>query len=398
MVAAPLGAIEDRTQAVYDEYVAFFNEVYKVVDENYFFPVSRENFDNFIQWFNKEIYNNLNSKGKSSNYIKWRSAAYMIDYLKNPDDRFSAFFPPKDAKKFEEKVLGKKINLGIEGRFTDEGYFIVRLEPRSDAYKKGLRVKDIITQINSVDVLTMTEKEIAELLMPLEDTMVRLAYIDAETKKKRKISVTSKEYFRQSVFLVPVDIPGIYCLEIRTFNRKTSEDMFNYLSYIEKQGDSGLILDLRGNPGGPPLAACEISSFFLPPNEEFAYFQKKGQPKAMLSVPKIPTRYHYEGPIAILVNQESGSASELFAGVLQKRKRAVLIGKNTAGQVFLKSMFHFDDDSMVLLVTARGHHPDGEVFDFSGLVPNEYIDNKEIDLIRFAATYLKELDPLKRKP
>jgi C-terminal processing protease CtpA/Prc len=60
----------------------------------------------------------------------------------------------------------------------------------------------------------------------------------------------------------------------------------------------------------------------------------------------------------------------LFSGVLQDRERALLMGENSAGQVFLKSMFHFDDESMVLLVTARGHYPDGKVFSFDGLNPD----------------------------
>src|SRR6185503_7059480 len=223
------------------------------------------------------------------------------------------------------------------------------------------------------------------------DTKVRLKYIDHNTGKKNAIVVLSFEYFKQTVFMVPVDIPGVFCLQIKSFNRKTSEDMFRFLSLIEKQGKSGLIIDLRSNPGGPPLAAQEISSFFLPGGQEFAFFQKKGQDKALMKVPDIGEKYHYKGPIAILVNKESGSASELFSGILQKRKRAILVGTNTAGRVMLKSMFDYDDGSMLLLVTARGHFWDGSVFDFGGLIPDVAIEDKDskVDLVHFAANYLK---------
>jgi len=150
-----------------------------------------------------------------------------------------------------------------------------------------------------------------------------------------------------------------------------------------------LILDLRGNPGGPPLAAREIASFFLPGGGEFAYFQKRDQPKASLDVPVIPDQYKYDGPMAILVDEGSGSSAELFSGILQRRHRAVLLGKNTAGQVFLKSMFPFEDESMLLLVTARGHHPDGAVFSFSGLTPDRLVEEGEsVDLIQTASIYL----------
>ena len=171
--------------------------------------------------------------------------------------------------------------------------------------------------------------------------------------------------------------------------------MLNYLNYVEKKGDDqGLILDLRDNPGGPPLAAREISSFFLTPGEDFAYFQKRDHPKSLLDVPKIPEKYRYHNPIVILVNQKSGSASELFTGVMQKRDRAFIMGMNSAGKVFLKSMYNFDDESMLLLVTARGYYPDGEVFSFDGIKPNQKIETEE-NLVHLAAQYLASLGSFK---
>jgi C-terminal processing protease CtpA/Prc len=108
----------------------------------------------------------------------------------------------------------------------------------------------------------------------------------------------------------------------------------------------------------------------------------------------------YDGPIVILINKGSGSATELFSGVMQKQRRAVLMGQNSAGQVMLKSMFHFDDESMVLLITARGHYPDGSVFSFGGLNPDRFVQNDEEDkIINYATEYLMYVnikgDPLK---
>ena len=114
----------------------------------------------------------------------------------------------------------------------------------------------------------------------------------------------------------------------------------------------------------------------------------KNRPKSSLDVPEIPEEYRYKGDIVILVDNKSGSASELFSGILQGRDRAVVMGVNTAGQVFLKRMFYLEDQSMLLLVTARGHHPDGTVFSFDGVEPNEKIEDMDIDLIKYAAEYL----------
>lgn len=371
----------------YQVYLDFFEKVYETMDKNYYYPLNRLAFERFVTVFDKKIYSKLKSSGKSPDYIKWRSAAYLVDALKSPEDIFSAFMPPKAAEKYEKEALGKKIDLGIDGKIVPDGYLVTKIEIRSDAFEKGLRESDIIRKIDNVDVKKLTIKDISDRLTPLENTKVKIEYRDS-MKKNRVLEVVSKEYFKQLVFNIPVDVPGVYCLQIEHFNRMTGEDMSRLMDNILAKGDTSLIIDLRGNPGGPPLAAQEISGFFLTPKEEFTFFKWKNRPNAKLDVPLVPEKYQYRGDIAILVNEKSGSASELFAGIMQWRQRATVIGTNTAGQVFLKSMFNFDDKSMLLLVTARGHRPDGEVFSFKGITPDVEKTLGQEDLIHYAAEYL----------
>jgi len=378
-----------ESDSTYQSFMTYFEKVYDFMDVNYYKDVDRKEYDRFIGDFNKKIYSQLKNENKSDHYIQWRSAARLVDYLKNPEDIFSALYPPKPAKEYEQTVLGKRIDLGIEGKFVDGNYLVTHLEPRSDAYSKGLRMNNVIVKLNGRFTRDLEESEVDDVLNPLEGEEVSLTFYDNIDRIEKYISVVSQEYFKQTVFSCPVSAPNVYCLEIRRFNRKTSDDMFRHLEFFRQYGSiDGLIIDLRDNPGGPPLAAREISAFFLPPGNEFAYFQKKGHAPSNLDVPTIPEKYHYSGPMVILINNKSGSAAELFSGILQKRNRAVLMGKNSAGQVFLKSMFHFDDESMLLLITARGHHPDGKVFPFSGLIPDRFIDESDKDIIQYATTYL----------
>jgi carboxyl-terminal processing protease len=93
--------------------------------------------------------------------------------------------------------------------------------------------------------------------------------------------------------------------------------------------------------------------------------------------------------MVLLVNKESGSAAELFAGIMQQKGRAVLMGENTSGQVMLKSMFDLDDKAMLLLITSRGHYSDGRTFSFNGLDPdNKVTPEYQPDLIKIAGIYL----------
>jgi carboxyl-terminal processing protease len=252
-----------------------------------------------------------------------------------------------------------------------------------------LHEDDLILQIDGMPVGGMTQETIEGKLTPLINTRVKLSYLSHETKIQKAIEVVSKEYFKQTVFMHPVPVDGVFCLEVPKFNRMTGQDMYRFLTLIEAQHPKGLVLDLRGNPGGPPLAAREISAFFLKGGDEFAYFQKRNAPKADMDVPAIGPQYQFTGPIVILVDADTGSAAELFTGIMQFRGRAVVLGVNTAGQILLKTMFPFEDGSMVALVTARGHYPDGQVFSFDGITPDKIISGAPKDgLINLAASFI----------
>ncbi len=373
----------------YQEYVKFFEKVYQTFEDNYYLEPNRQIYNDFLKKFRKTIYAQLKSEKKSDDYVRWRSAWYLVDALKSKEDRFSQFYPPKPAVEFKHEAMGQLIDLGIEGRKNDAGFLVTRIEPRSDAFEKGLRELDVLLKLDGQSLKDMAEGDITKRLNPLAGTKAEILYLANEIKKEQTITVESKEYFKQTVFPCETPVAGVFCLEIPKFNRTTGDDMLRFLSIIEQHEPRGLVLDLRGNPGGPPLAAREIAAFFLKGGEEFTHFQKRGIPPDTLDVPVIPEEYRFKAPIVILVNEMSGSASELFSGIMQFRGRAVVMGTNTAGQCLLKSTFSFDDGSMVGLVTAPGYFPDGTRFSFSGLTPDTIITDAPKDgLINLAAAYL----------
>ena len=144
----------------YKQYTDFFEKVYKTFEDNYYLPPDRKIYDHFLKKFNTNIYAQLKSEGKSNDYVRWRSAWYLVDALRSKDDRFTQFYPPKPAVKFQHEALGEKIDLGIEGKKNDIGFLVTRMEPRSDAYDKGLREDDIILQIDGESVKGMPEEAI----------------------------------------------------------------------------------------------------------------------------------------------------------------------------------------------------------------------------------------------
>jgi len=187
-------------QDAYQGYVDFLEEVYQKMNENYYQPVAREIFDSFVNDFEEKIYPQLQDTKKSSDFIRWRSASFLVERLKSEEDIFSTFYPPKPAKEYKRKALGKRVDLGITGEKTDYGYMATHVEPRSDAYEKGLRENDVIIMIDEQKTLDIDAKEINNLLNPLIHTTLKLTYLNVDRESEQTIEVTSKEYFKQTVF------------------------------------------------------------------------------------------------------------------------------------------------------------------------------------------------------
>lgn len=373
----------------YARYVAYFREVFQLMSEHYYFDIQKSDFERFLQAFEQKIYPNLLLEKKSIDYVRWRSGAYLVDFLKQPDDLFSRFLPPKPAEEFAKEVYGQKIDLGIRGHREGPGFVVDFVEPRSDAYGQGLREQDFLLRIDGKEIGSMTQEQVLDRLNPLAGEKTRLSFIQAASRKPFEIVVESREYFKQTVFQRPTGVADIYCLQIEKFNQGTPDDMLHFLSYLANSQPKGLVLDLRGNPGGPPLAARAISAFFLPNGEPLVYFSGKNRPRSDLDIPAIPQAFHFDWPLVILVDKMTGSASELFSGVMQDRRRAVVLGEATAGQVLLKSLFDLSDGSTLAMVVARGHFPDGRPFPFDGVHPDEEMGPEHKDKAVFlAARYL----------
>ncbi len=375
---APDPDIKDTSY--FKPYLDFLKEVYERMDAEYYLPISRDTYEKFADDFKGRVLARLKDKGTTVQEIKYLGAGLLVGRLKEPSDAFSNFFPPKVAEEYRSDVLGYELGIGITGNMVDIGYLIDRVELRSDSYEKGIRPGDIILKIDGRDVRAMSDEELKKALYPPLEAIVRLDVIFSKTREVSPVEVKVRKFFKETLSSVPTGIPGMFYVKINQFNRKTGEDLTRLVAYFMKKRMKRLVVDLRGNAGGPPLAAREIAGLFLPKEKDLFYFQRKNRPKAMLSVPVSSIRY--DGKICIIIDRGSGSASELFAGTLRRYERAILIGERSAGKTYLKSMYHLEDKSMLVLVTSLAYLYNGEVYDPKGLKP-DFTVTENIDLFGF---------------
>jgi carboxyl-terminal processing protease len=170
--------------------------------------------------------------------------------------------------------------------------------------------------------------------------------------------------------------------KINKFNRETANDL---KSLIKKYGPDTIeymVLDVTGNPGGPPLAVREIMGLLLNPGSKIVYYEKKDQPEFGLVSPVSDVQY--KGRLIVLVDGGSGSSSEILAGALKAHKRAVIMGKeNTAGSASLKSAIRFEDGSMLALLTGQSYIFDGTLLGNDGVSPSYIIPDEVTDVKAF---------------
>ena len=349
-------------------YTDFFDQVYKKMNSEYYLDVSRERYENFLEYFKEDFLPEEVAAGNDRDKIKHNAAALLVRELRGPEDIVTRFFNPKKAERFEKKALGYSPGLGISGRCSDTGFIVTKVEARSDAYGKGLRPDDIILTIDGENVTKMDDERLKIKLYPPLETKVIIDVLFHATGKAGPLSLDAIKFFKEMVLFRSTGIPGMYYIKISQFNLKTAEDTAKIADYLMSKGMESLVIDVRNNGGGPPLAVCDTLGLFLPVGTQLMYFQRKNKPINLLVAPE--SRVKYTGKLAVLINDKSKSAAELFAGTLRSFNRAVLIGDKTAGVTYLKNMAYFEDKSMLLLITSLAYLHNGQQFDTLGILPD----------------------------
>ncbi len=292
----------NNTPSYYHPYLDFLEEVFQAFEAEYHYPVSREMYKNYRQIYKDSILSQIPPIDQRIDEVAYRGAGIMIEQMRHPDDEFTNFIPPQMAEEFTREAYGHYQDIGITGKLTEKGYLIQKVERRSDSWKQGIRAEQFIIKVEAKDVLKMSPEEIKTKLRPEIDTKINLTIWDKEIDKISEYKILSKEYYRETVESISTDVTGVYCLKIDSFNRKTTQDLKRILEKIKKNKINFLIFDIRGNPGGPPLAIQEISGIFLPADSKLAFYQKRNQLVAGLIAPS--SEITYDGPLAVLVDIE----------------------------------------------------------------------------------------------
>jgi carboxyl-terminal processing protease len=275
-------------------------------------------------------------------------------------DPHSTFLDPDTYRRMRERQEGHYYGLGITIGVIDGDITVQALFEGSPAYRKGIRRGDIIARVEGEDAKGWTSQQAVDRLRGPKGTTVR-------------ISIKRQGYDRLIDLDVPRDeiniksIPAAFMVDgttgyvkVQDFAENTDSDLAAALQDLRAKGLKRLLLDLRGNPGGPLEQAIRVSNRFLPPGDLIVYTRGR-VPNSDQDYLATEKSQYTELPLIVLVNRNSASASEIVSGALQDHDRALIVGETTFGKALVQSVYRISEGAGLALTTARYFTPSGRM-------------------------------------
>ena len=299
------------------------------------------------------------------------------------DDPYSSYLDPEGYKLQEKSIRGKYSGIGAEVTLKDGIVTVVTPIVDSPAEKAGMRSGDRILKIDgdSTNGLTLTEAVLK--IRGQAGTVVNLEILHQDAKDPISLSITRAELQEKNVSMEIRDDVAI--IRITKFAENTDDEVVKVLGDIPKD-TTGIVLDLRNNPGGVLQTVVEIASLFLQDGLVLSQVDNNGE-KIQYNVRR--TNPLVKLPLVVLVNEGSASGSEVLAGAFQDQKRATIVGTKTFGKGSVNTFYPLSDGSAIYLTIARWFTPLGRPIEGIGLNPDIESTLKAGELLDWAVDYIK---------
>jgi carboxyl-terminal processing protease len=313
------------------------------------------------------------------NYVDPVTTKQLIDGaitgMLNALDPHSAYLPPEMYKELQVDTRGSFGGLGIE--ITTRNNVLTVVSPIEDtpAYRAGVKSGDQIIKIEGEFTKDMPLVEAVRKMRGPKGTKIHLTLRREGVPNLIELNLTREVIKIQSVKARLLE-KGYGYLRITQFQEHTDEDLRRALGKLEDENGaplSGLVLDLRNNPGGLLTQAIRVSDEFIDSGlVVYTDGRLEGQKQKYFAH---KAGSHTEFPMIVLVNGGSASASEIVAGALQDHKRALVLGTQTFGKGSVQTILPLEENAAIRLTTARYYTPNGRSIQATGITPDIVLDN-----------------------
>ena len=304
----------------------------------------------------------------------------MLEALADP---YSTYLDPEAYGLSQSGFEGQYEGIGAEVAVTDGQVVVIATFENSPAAEAGILAGDIVLEIDGQKTTGMTSTEVVLLVRGSKGTIVELLVKHKNETETDLINIIRDDIELDSVGLTMME--DIAYVTIDRFTERTNQELGEVLSEIESQQAKGIILDLRGNPGGLLSSVVDVTSRFVTSGEVISVVYNNGDE----IVYKVNTQdITTELNMVVLVDSYSASGSEVMAGALQDSGRAIVSGQTTFGKGSVNMLYQLDNGSAIYLTIARWYTPDGNLIEGEGITPDYVLELEGNELIDWAVDYI----------
>jgi len=294
-------------------------------------------------------------------------------------DPHSSFMPPETYKEMKIETKGAFGGLGIEISMKEGVLTVISPIEDTPAFRAGIKAGDQILKIDEKFTKDLTIMDAVKRMRGTKGTKVTLTIMREGFEKPKEFPLLRDVIQVKSVKFKTLD-NGYGYIRIAQFQEKTDDDLDKALTALATENGgklSGLVLDLRNDPGGLLDQAVRVSEHFVDEGKMIVYTEGREKDSKMKFVSRKSVKQpNY--PIVVLINSGSASASEIVAGALQDHKRAVIMGTQSFGKGSVQTIIPLSDNSGLRLTTARYFTPSGRSIQAKGIAPDITVEKLEI--------------------
>jgi carboxyl-terminal processing protease len=291
-------------------------------------------------------------------------------------DPYTRYLTRQQLEETLSNIDGNFVGLGVELKCEPDGLRIVSVIPAGPAALSGIRKGELIVAVNDARIGEYSAETIADLLRGPEGTYLSTKVVNPEgasrlvTVQRRRVDVPSVE----NVHIADTE-HGVGYLKLTAFQKTTMSDVDQALANLYSRGLKTLIIDVRGNPGGLLQASVDVADRFLNEGKIVSTMGRNSKENFEYVAHRAGT---WNLPIVVLIDRDSASASEIFAGAIRDNQRGYVLGENSYGKGSVQGIFRMESFTAGLcLTTAKFYSPSGKEINRNGVAPNEEIPTRD---------------------
>jgi carboxyl-terminal processing protease len=274
-------------------------------------------------------------------------------------DPHSNFFDARQFALLREDQRGKYYGVGMVVAPRENHTVVMAPYVGAPAYNAGLRPGDVIVKVDEKSTEGLTTTEVADLLKGPKGTVVKITVSREGYSEALVFTVTRDEIPRHSVDIAFLLKPGIGYVRLSGFNETTDREIADALKQLDAPSLDGLVLDMRGNPGGLLNEAVAVGDMFLDKNQLIVSHHGRTSPERRYYA--IRGNQGDTVPLVILVNNNSASATEIVSGAVQDHDRGLIVGETSFGKGLVQTVTPLSENTGLALTTARYYTPSGRL-------------------------------------